>query len=476
MLYSFPQYQNGILSRRIIFSALILIFGSVTSPVAAQPEAIFSPAEGVFTLSANSTDGFTQMTGIVDLGGKTILYNPHFFPDYFPYFLDSLTREGLSPVRYVVFSDGKSVPPDQITPFAASAEIVADLPPDITREIIHSHIAFDKTLILSGTRRDAKILWLKNGPANSKLIIILPGEALVLGEWPMSDIPETTDNLQTADGLLHYTIQGNQRGLPIVLLSGGPGYSGNYLQPVAEKLALNDRIILPDLRGTGQSQLEAYSPATINLAVICADLDTLRENLGLKEWVVYGHAFGGMLAIEYAARYPESVKGLVLSNSGGLDLEFMESFSDNYEMRLTQTDRDSLWFWENDFRKAKNPDLAWRNHFRLEQIPYLYDRRQIDRLMRHFPVGSFSQKTSDLLWLDLETNYHPVEALANFQKPVLVISGRQDPIGAATAYKIRENLSGARLIFLERCGHYPWIEQSEEYFYRISQFLNEVEK
>ncbi|MEZ4772461.1 MAG: alpha/beta hydrolase [Bacteroidia bacterium] len=436
---------------------------------------VSSPAEGVFTLSTSSPEFSAQMTGIVDLGGKTILYNPHFFPDYISSLVDSLTGEGLSPVRYVVFSDGRSVPPSEVSTFAASAEVIADLPPDIAGNL-HSHIAFDKTLILSGTRREVKILWLKNGPINSKLVIILPEEGLVLGEWPVSDIPETAENLQTADGLLHYTVQGNLRGLPIVLLSGGPGYSGTYLQPVAEKLAHNDRIILPDLRGTGQSQPEVYSPETINLATICADLDTLRESLGLKEWVVYGHAFGGMLAMEYAARYPESVKALVLSNSGGIDLEFMESFGDNYEMRITQTDRDSLWFWENDFRKAKNPDLAWRNHFRLEQIPYLYDRRQIDRLMRYFPVGSFSEKTSDLLWLDLETNYYPAEALRNFRKPVLVIGGRQDPIGAGTAYKIRENLPDSRLIFLERCGHYPWIEQPEEYFYRISQFLNEVEK
>ncbi|MDX2250048.1 MAG: alpha/beta hydrolase [Bacteroidia bacterium] len=475
MSYHINKYQIPILYRRIIYSALILVWGCFACPLLAQTETVSSPAEGIFTISTHSTERPGAMTAIVDLGGKTLLYNPHFFPQSFPTLLDSLIREGLSTVRYVVFSDGKAITADALNTFGTEAEIIADLPPNLSATL-HSHITFDQTLTLSGSRRQATVRRLKNSPLNSKLIIVLPEEEWVLGEWPVSDIPAATDNLQTTDGLLHYTIQGNQRGLPIVLLSGGPGYSSSYLQPVAERLALNDRIILPDLRGTGQSKLAVYSPETLNIALICADLDTLRESLGLKEWVVYGHAFGGMLAMEYAARYPENVKGLVLSNSGGMDGSFLEPFGDNYEMRLTQTDRDSLWFWENDFRKAQNPDRAWRNHFRIEQIPYLYDRRQIDRLIKYFPAGSFSEKTSDLLWLDFETNYHPGEALTNFKKPVLILSGRQDPIGAATAYQIHATLSHAQLTFLERCGHYPWIEQPGEYFHAISQFLNEVEE
>lgn len=289
------------------------------------------------------------------------------------------------------------------------------------------------------------------------------------------NVPEVQKSMvKTEDGSLFVRSQG-ENGVPILLLSGGPGYSGEYLRPVMERLGKFDRVILPDLRGTGQSGLDDYSSANLNLQVMSEDLENLRKKLGISQWVVMGHAFGGMLAMDYASRYPNQIKGLILSNSGGIDLEFMDYFGDNYETRLSKADRDSLWYWENDYRKTKNPDLAREKRFRFEQMPYLFDRNQIDRLMRHLREEDFSERTSQLIWEEMQRNRFDLkQSLKGFPKPVLIIGGRQDPIGTATFYKIDRTLPNTQLHILDRCGHYPWIEQPEEYYEWITRFLNDL--
>ena len=247
---------------------------------------------------------------------------------------------------------------------------------------------------------------------------------------------EEVGDLESENGLIHYKIRG--RGEPILLLSSGPGYSGEYLAPVMSALGRNDQVILPDLRGTGRSPVTEYNRQTINLDVILKDLDSLRRHLELEEWIVMGHGFGGMLALEYASRYSAHTQALILTNSGGTDLQFMRYFADNYERNLGRTNLDSLWYWENDIRKTKFPDKAWRMHFKIEQAAYMFDPMQVERLVKHFSRKEYSQQMGDLLWNDLAESYNPEAGLTRFTAPVLLIGGRQDPMDASTLYQIKE--------------------------------------
>ncbi|MCB0854060.1 MAG: alpha/beta fold hydrolase, partial [Bacteroidetes bacterium] len=279
--------------------------------------------------------------------------------------------------------------------------------------------------------------------------------------------------IENENGIIHYKLRG--RGTPILMLSSGPGYSGEYLTPVAGMLGRTDQIILPDLRGTGRSAVRQYNQETINLKNIINDLDSLRKYLELDEWVLLGHGFGGMLAMEYAARFPENTQALILTNSGGTDLRFLQYFGDNYERNLSKSDLDSLWYWENDIRKKKFPDKAWRMHFKIEQSAYLFDPLQVERLIKYFSREEYSQEMGDLLWNDLAANYDPEKGLLNYEGPVLLIAGRQDPMDASTVYQIREFMPQAEIEIIERCGHYPWIEQPRTFYKAIDEFLEELD-
>ncbi|GAB2793826.1 proline iminopeptidase [Hymenobacter luteus] len=121
-----------------------------------------------------------------------------------------------------------------------------------------------------------------------------------------------TPLLTTTDGVrLHANISG--RGLPCVFVHGGPGAWSGMPQALAGP-SLEDRLqmIWLDQRGSGRSQNAPDHNYSLDRMV--QDLEEVRQQLGLESWVVMAHSFGGTIATEYAARYPQRVRGLVLIN------------------------------------------------------------------------------------------------------------------------------------------------------------------
>jgi proline iminopeptidase len=56
---------------------------------------------------------------------------------------------------------------------------------------------------------------------------------------------------------------------------------------------------------------------------------------------------------------------------------------------------------------------------------------------------------------------------------VLVVQGRQDPIGESTAFQIRDALPGATLRFVEESAHWPFVEQEEAFLAIVREFLTQ---
>lgn len=109
---------------------------------------------------------------------------------------------------------------------------------------------------------------------------------------------------------LYYEQSGNPEGKPVVFLHGGPGggTSPKYRRFFDPKAY---RIVLFDQRGCGKStpHAELDGNTTWNLV---ADIERLREHLGIERWQVFGGSWGSTLALAYAETHPQSVTELVL--------------------------------------------------------------------------------------------------------------------------------------------------------------------
>jgi proline iminopeptidase len=109
---------------------------------------------------------------------------------------------------------------------------------------------------------------------------------------------------------LHVETCGNAGGLPVVFLHGGPGsgcepWHRRFFDPARY------RIVLFDQRGCGHSRPHAALEGNTTAHLI-ADMECIREHLGIDRWVVFGGSWGSTLALAYAEAHPERVQGLVL--------------------------------------------------------------------------------------------------------------------------------------------------------------------
>ena len=123
--------------------------------------------------------------------------------------------------------------------------------------------------------------------------------------------PYTTFRLPVGQGhTLHVEVSGNPKGTPVVFLHGGPGAGlpTNYRRFFHPDLY---HIIGFDQRGCGQSQ--PFADLKNNtIEDLIADIEQIRQHLGISTWLVFGGSWGATLALVYAIRHTANVMGLIL--------------------------------------------------------------------------------------------------------------------------------------------------------------------
>lgn len=186
-----------------------------------------------------------------------------------------------------------------------------------------------------------------------------------------------------------------------------------------------------------------------------------------------GHSFGGILAYYYATKYPDRVIAMIQSSSGGMDLSLLNNL--NITETLSATERDSLSFYS---RKIANGDSSYETALKrgtfLAPI-YVYDRKNIPDVAKRLTQGN--GVINRLVWQDLRRlDYDTKTGLKEFDKPVLIIHGREDIVGLDIPKKAHEILPNSELVILEKTRHYGWLDNPEMYFSEIQEFLNTVSK
>ncbi len=110
--------------------------------------------------------------------------------------------------------------------------------------------------------------------------------------------------------VIHVEECGNPSGVPILFVHGGPGagcegYHRRFFDPEIY------RIILFDQRGCGRSTPHASLENNTTQGLV-ADMEVIRQQLGVERWVLFGGSWGSTLSLVYAQTYPERVLGLIL--------------------------------------------------------------------------------------------------------------------------------------------------------------------
>lgn len=284
--------------------------------------------------------------------------------------------------------------------------------------------------------------------------------------------PYETGMLDVGDGhQIYWERFGTKGAKPAVFLHGGPG---GAISPTQRRLfdpALYD-VILFDQRGCGKSTPHASIEANTTWHLV-ADIERLRELMGVETWLVFGGSWGSTLALAYAETHPERVSELVLRGiytltRAELDWYYQfgvsEMFPDKWERfiapipederhemmaayrrRLTGTDREEqlrcavAWStWEGEtITLLPNPDYS--DHFYDPEFALAFAR-----IENHFFVHAG--------WLEEGQLLHDAYKLKDI--PGVIIHGRYDmPCPAKYAWQLHKAWPKADFHLIEGAGH-----------------------
>ncbi len=269
---------------------------------------------------------------------------------------------------------------------------------------------------------------------------------------------------------LHYRIIG-ANGPYVLILSGGPGEEVRSMQPVADELSKNYRCIMLEQRGTGRSRLGKYDASTINLKAYIDDVEALREHLRIDKLTLVGNSWGMMLALAYGGTHPDRVRAIVTIGSGPITSEYLAVFVENLGTRLCPSEKEVVEYWSEPARRTANFERAEFERVRATAPAYFYDRKAALQFASELGPGDFNPHVGPA-FRKAEGTFDLRPKLKAITAPVLLVQGRQDLAGEANIYEAHLLIRNSTLKFINRCGHMPWLEQPEQTWKMVNEFLS----
>ncbi len=258
-------------------------------------------------------------------------------------------------------------------------------------------------------------------------------------------------------------------GYPLVLMHGGPGADHASMlafRPCADRFTL----VFYDHRCNGRS--EGADVSSMTWENLTADADALRQTLGFDKWAVLGHSFGGMVALEYALRYPQSLSHLLLLDTCG----------------------DTWWVQQNTpvllakrgFGSATVKTAQRLYNGQIEPDEFMPSMKRLARAYYHRP--SLLLLAREIATVGMRTKVQPeaqifafsqllkgwtvMDRLSEIKVPTLVLAGRDDfQFPPEHQAALAAGIPNAHLEIIERAGHNAPTERPAEVIEAVKRFM-----
>lgn len=260
------------------------------------------------------------------------------------------------------------------------------------------------------------------------------------------------------------------QGVPLVCLPGGPMQDSAYLGDLGG-LAAHCRVILVDHRGTGQSATPV-DVGSYRCDRLVADVDVLRERLGLERLNLLGHSAGTNLVVSYAARHPERIASLVLVTPSvrAVDLDVTA----DARRALVRQRAGEPWYGPaaaafERINAGQPADGDWA-----AVAPFTYGRWD-PAAQTHHARGAQQRNDDAAAVFGSAGAFDPAAiraGLATLDAPVLLLAGELDVNSPpAVTAELAALFPNATLGTLPGGGHYPWLDDPAWFATSIAAFL-----
>ena len=266
--------------------------------------------------------------------------------------------------------------------------------------------------------------------------------------------PVPSHRIRSGDAEIVYRAFGD--GPPVVLLHPFP-VNHEFWLPVSETLITRYRVILPDLRGHGDSEI-GEGPATMEKHSF--DVARVMDDADIGRAPLIGVSIGGYLLFEFWRRFRGRVAALGLFNT--------KAQADAPEARAArlQAANNVLERGTEPFLESMIPKVLARST--CETRPDLVDGAL--RMMRKMSPEDIAQ-----VQRGMAGRPDSVETLKTINVPVLLVTGDEDTLtGANQAEVMRQHIPGSQMRVIPKAGHYSAWEQPEQAARILRQFLDNL--
>lgn len=257
-------------------------------------------------------------------------------------------------------------------------------------------------------------------------------------------------------------------GPPLLCINGGLLFDHSLLWPALAPLARRRSLVLYDQRGRGKSGTPPGIQAS-RFEFDAGDVRALREAIGIPQWDVLGHSWGGGIAMLAAADDRVGIRKLVLVNAVGVTSEWLPPLHSAALARLRDAARERLAAL--DVAALIEPDLAIHAAYARAFFPAWFADRDFAAAVTA-PLGM--SVTGAVVASKLRRNGYDWRAtLRDVVTPTLVVHGAADLLPVHEAERTAETLRAARLRVIADAGHNPFWEAPVAFFAAVEAFLEE---
>ena len=263
----------------------------------------------------------------------------------------------------------------------------------------------------------------------------------------------------------------------VLLLHGGPGFTHDYLEALESFLPqAGIEMYYYDQLGAGNSDIPD-DPALWTLPRFTEEVEEVRRGLGLDNFVLLGHSWGGILAMEYALNYQQHLRGLVISNmTAGIKSYLKRTAALKLQLppetlaRLTaleaKQDYDSP-----EYTKIMMEDLYPKMICRTKPWPEPVSR--IFRLGNEKIYNQMQGKSEFLVTGNLK-DWERWDRLHEIKVKALTIGSRYDEMDAEDMHKMATLMANASYAYCPNGSHMAMWDDQAVYFRQLLGFLRTV--
>ncbi len=265
---------------------------------------------------------------------------------------------------------------------------------------------------------------------------------------------------------------------PLVCVNGGLIYDHSLLWPALAPLAQHRQLILYDQRGRGASQVPPGMAAS-RIDFDAGDLVALRQAMGIAQWHMLGHSWGGGIAMQAAALDAEAVHALVLVNAVGVNGSWLPPLHAAGVARLEQTGQHEAAERLRALETAalREADIDVHASYTQAFFPAWFADPEFAR--RAVPPRGQSVTGAHVVARLRREGYDWSARLSALRASTLVLHGTADVLPLSVAEQTTQLFKSfgvsVQLQALDNAGHNPFWEAPAEFFSAITAFLASVD-